>query len=55
MKSNELEEITLEELILAFTEEALSSARDEKEAGRLAANILTDFLHNAEPISKCWH
>ena len=32
-----------------------TQSRDEEEAGRIAANILTDFLHNAEPISKCWH
>jgi hypothetical protein len=55
MKIDETEEITLSTLIAAFTEELLASARDEKEAGRVAANILTDFLHNAEPISKCWH
>ena len=55
MKNNEAEEITLGELIVAFTAKALASARDENEVGRVAANILTDFLHNAEPISKCWH
>jgi len=55
MKSREAEEITLGELIAALTEEALASVCDEKEAGKVAANILTDVLHDAEPISKCWH
>ena len=55
MKIDEAEENTLGALIAAFNEEILASARDDEEAGRMAANILTDFLHNAEPISKCWH
>ena len=55
MKIDESEQITLSTLIAAFTEELLASARDEEEAGRVAAIILTDFLHNAEPISKSWH
>ena len=55
MKSDGTEAITLADLIVAFAEEALESARDEKEAGKMAANILMDFLHSAEPISKCWH
>lgn len=55
MKIDEAEEITLSKLIAAFTEELLAAARDDKEAGRAAANILTEILHNAEPISKSWH
>ena len=55
MKIDEAEDITLGTLIAAFTEEIRASARDDEEAGRVAANILTEFLHNAEPISKCWH
>ncbi len=55
MNIDETEDITLGTLIRAFTKEIRAAARDDEEAGRVAANILTEFLHNAEPISKCWH
>jgi len=55
MKIDESEEITIGTLIAAFTEEIRASAHDDEEAGRVVANILTEFLHNAEPISKSWH
>lgn len=55
MKNIEADEITLGDLIVAFTEEAIASVHNEKEIGRVVANILTDVLHDAEPISRCWH
>ena len=55
MTLTETDEITLGDLIAALTEDVLWSVCDEKEADRVAAIILTDLWHHAEPISKCWN
>jgi hypothetical protein len=55
MDSYEIVEATVGELIAAFCEETLRSARDPKEADMAAANFLTGILHQAEPLSKIWH
>ncbi len=55
MMGKETLETTVGDLIAALTEEVISFTRDEKEAYRLVAQMLTDLLNNSGSISKRWH
>lgn len=55
MKHDETSEISLGDLLVQITDEALRFARNEEEANIAVANIVTDLLRNSEPLSKCWH
>ena len=55
MKTDATFEISLGDLLVEMTEEALRFARNEEEANIAVANIVTDLLRNSEPFSKYWH
>ncbi|HEV8343242.1 MAG TPA: hypothetical protein VGR30_12800 [Candidatus Binatia bacterium] len=48
-------EATLEDLIMVLTEESIRFFRDEKEAYKIVAFILTDLFRNSGSTPKSWH
>jgi hypothetical protein len=58
MERQEILETTLGDLIVALTEEAIAFVRDEKEAYKVVASMLTHLLNNSGAPLKSrqyWH
>lgn len=54
MERAEILETTLGDLIVALTEETIPLVRDEKEAHKVVAFMLTHLLNNSGAASRSW-
>ena len=54
MESHDTVETTLGELIAALTEETAEVIRDEREADKIVAFIVTHLLNTSAPASRRW-
>ncbi|MBI4522697.1 MAG: hypothetical protein HY695_02665 [Deltaproteobacteria bacterium] len=55
MDSEETLEITVGDLIVALTEEAMKLASDKQEASKVIAFALTHLVYNPGANSQMWH
>jgi len=55
MDSEETLETTLDDLIMALTEEAMKLASDEQKACNVVAFALTHLVYNPGASSQMWH
>jgi phage gp16-like protein len=49
------EQITLEDLVAAITEEAAKVLQDEKDTSRVVSYVLADLLSRESKDPKTWH
>ncbi len=54
MEREEMVETTLGDLVVALTEETSQYIRDEKEASKVVAFMLTHLLNNSGAASRKW-